>query len=282
VTAPGNKPRTALVTGASIGIGLELARLFAADRTNLVLVGRNRTALQDIAHKLQTTHPISVRYEARDLSEPGSARRLWSDLADAGILIDVLVNNAGSGIYGNLEDADADALERMLQVNVVALTSLTRLALPGMKARGWGRILNVGSVVGYQPAGPRMAGYFASKAYVLSFSKALARELAGTGVSVTALCPGLTDSSFEARSGAGRTFLYKLLPKMSASAVAHAGYAGLKRGAAVVLPGALTKLLAFAGEFPPRRIAVEVNRLLLLEARSDGDAPTDKQSVRRI
>jgi short-subunit dehydrogenase len=268
--------RTALVTGASSGIGLELARLFAADGTDLVLVGRNRAALQDVAEELQSVHPISVRYEARDLSEPGSARHLWNDLADAGLIIDVLVNNAGSGIYGNLEDTDADALERVLQVNVVALTSLTRLALPGMKARGWGRILNVASVVGYQPAGPRMAGYFASKAYVLSFSKAIARELSGTGVSVTALCPGLTDSSFEARSGAGRTFLYKLLPKMPAAAVAQAGYAGLKRGATVVLPGALTKLLAFAGELPPRRIAVEVNRLLLLQARSD--TPAEKQS----
>lgn len=261
-------PKTALVTGASSGIGLELARLLAADGTNLVLVGRNHAALRDIARELQTAHPISARYEATDLSEPGSAARLWSALADAGVLIDILVNNAGSGVYGRLEDVDADALERMLQLNVVALTSLTRQALKGMKARGWGRILNVASVVGYQPAGPRMAGYYASKTYVLSFSKALARELTGTGVSVTALCPGLTTSAFEERSGAGRTFLYRFLPKMSAAAVALAGYAGMKRGAAIVLPGAMTKLLAFAGEFPPRRIAVEVNRLLLLESRT--------------
>lgn len=263
----------ALITGASSGIGLELARLFAADGTNLVLVGRNRGALQDVAGELQAAHSVAVRCEARDLSAAGSAARLWSNLADAGLQIDILVNNAGAGIYGRLEDLDADALEGMLQLNVVALTALTRLALTGMKARGWGRILNVASVVGYQPAGPRWAGYYASKAYVLSFSKSLAREVAGTGVSVTALCPGLTSSSFEERSGAGRTLLYRWLPKMSAAEVARAGYAGLKRGRAVVLPGALTKLLAFAGELPPRRIAVEVNRLLLLETHAQASRP---------
>ena len=133
--------------------------------------------------------------------------------------IDILVNNAGSGLYGNVEDENPDALERMLQLDVVTLTTLTRLALPGMQARRWGRILNVGSVVGYQPAGPRMAAYYASKAYVLSFSKGLARELKGTGVSVTALCPGPTKSSFEERSEPTGQFS-QVSPKMTAAAVA--------------------------------------------------------------
>ena len=190
-------PRTALVTGASSGIGLELANLLAADGCNLTLVGRNRARLEELAGKLQAEHHISARCEARDLSEPHAAIRLWTDLATTGNTIDILVNNAGAGVYGNVEDEDPEALERMLQLNVVTLTLLTRLALPGMQARRWGRILNVGSVVGYQPAGPRMAAYYASKAYVLSFSKGLARELKGTGVSVTALCPGPTVSSFE-------------------------------------------------------------------------------------
>ena len=204
-------PRTALVTGASSGIGLELANLLAADSCNLVLVGRNRARLEEVASKLQAEHHITARCEPRDLSEPHAATGLWTELAITGITIDILVNNAGAGVYGNVEDEDPEALERMLQLNVVTLTSLTRLALPGMQTRGWGRILNVGSVVGYQPAGPRMAAYYASKAYVLSFSKGLARELKGTGVSVTALCPGPTKSSFEERSGAGRTILYKHL-----------------------------------------------------------------------
>ena len=258
--------RTALVTGASSGIGLEFASLLAADRCNLVLVGRDRARLQELAGKLQAEHHVSARCEPRDLSEPHAAMRLWTELASAEIMIDILVNNAGSGFYGNVEDQDPDALERMLQVNVVALTLLTRLALPGMQARRWGRILNVGSLVGYQPAGPRMAAYYASKAYVVSFSKGLARELKGSGVSVTALCPGPTDSSFEERSGAGRTILYKHLPKMTAAAVARAGYEGMRRQSTVVIPGLLPKILAFAGELPPRRIAVEVNRLLLREA----------------
>jgi uncharacterized protein len=261
-----NNPRTALVTGASSGIGLELANLLAADGCDLVLVGRDSARLQELATQLQAQHRITARCEPRDLSEPHAAAGLWTDLTGDEITIDILVNNAGVGVYGNIENEDADALERMLQLNVVTLTSLTRLALPAMQARGWGRILNVSSVVGYQPAGPRMAAYYASKAYVLSLSKGLARELRGTGVSVTALCPGPTKSSFEERSGADRTILYKFMPKMTAAAVARAGYEGMKRQSTVVLPGVMSKIVAFAGELPPRRIAVEVNRLLLEEA----------------
>jgi short-subunit dehydrogenase len=256
-------PKTALVTGASRGIGRELARLIAADGHSLVLVGRDHVALEQLADHLRETHGVSVRCEARDLSQPHVASRLWSDLADAGIAIDMLVNNAGVGLYGKVQDREPEALEAMLQLNVVALSMLTRLALPGMLARRWGRILNVGSVVGYQPAGPGMGGYYASKAFVVSFSRSLARELAGSGVSVTALSPGLTESSFEERSGAGQTNLYKFLPKMTAAAVARAGYDGMKRQSPVVIPGLVAKLLAFTGELPPRSIAAYVNRLLL-------------------
>jgi short-subunit dehydrogenase len=255
--------RTALVTGASSGIGREIARLLAADGVDLVLVARDRAKLQDLADALQAQHRVAVRIESTDLSQPNAAARLWNALTDAGVAIDILVNNAGYGVYGAVDEQDAGALENMLQVNVVALTSITRLALPAMRARRWGRILNVGSVVGYQPGGPRMAGYYASKAYVTSFSKSLARELDGSGVSVTLLAPGVTESSFEERSGVGNTRLYKLGPKMTAAAVARAGYVGMKRGATVVIPGLWNKLIAFAGELPPRRIALEVNRWLL-------------------
>jgi short-subunit dehydrogenase len=148
-------------------------------------------------------------------------------------------------------------------LNVVALTSLTRLALPAMLARKHGRILNLASVVGYQPGGPRMAVYYATKSYVLSFSKGLARELDGSGVSVTALSPGITKSPFEGKAGASRTALYKFWPQMDAKTVAIAGYRGMMRGRRVVLPGLATKILSFAGEFPPRAIALEVNNLLL-------------------
>jgi short-subunit dehydrogenase len=255
--------RTALVTGASSGIGLELSRLLAADANDLVLVGRDGRRLDALAEELRAAHGKSMRCEVRDLSEPNAALELWTELARTGLAIDVLVNNAGVGLYGPVQEQHPEALARMVQLNVGSLTMLTRLALPGMQERGWGRILNVASIAAYQPAGPQMASYYATKAYVLSFSKGLARELAGSGVSATALCPGVTATSFEKRSGAEVSGLYKWLPKATAASVARAGYRGMKRRATVVLPGAITKVLAVAGELPPRRIALEVNRVLL-------------------
>jgi short-subunit dehydrogenase len=257
-----NATRTALVTGATGGIGLELARLLAADGFHLILVGRRRDRLDQVATELGTAHRINVRVESRDLSEHGVASRLWSDLTETGARIDVLVNNAGVGLYGPVAEQDPAELDRMVQLNVSALTTLTRLALPGMRERRWGRILNLASVVGYQPGTPYMAAYYATKAYVLSFSKGLALELRGSGVSVTALSPGATETDFDDRAKAGNNVLFKRLPKLSAAAVAKAGYAGMVRGSMVVMPGIVTKLLSLAGELPPRRIALEVNRVL--------------------
>jgi uncharacterized protein len=254
--------RTALITGAGGGIGLELTRLLAADGHNVVVVGRNRERLERLEGDLRARHQIAVRCEPRDLARSRAAFELWEDLTKAGITIDVLVNNAGVGLYGPLDEQDANELDRMLQVNMGALTTLTRLVLPGMRQRRWGRILNVASIVGYQPGAPRMAAYYATKAYVLSFSKGLARELDGTGVSVTTLSPGPTETSFDDTARANVDVLYKRLPKMTAAAVARAGYEGMKRQSMVVIPGFLTKTLALAGELPPRRIALEVNRLL--------------------
>jgi short-subunit dehydrogenase len=256
----------ALVTGASRGIGFELARLLAADGHDLVLVSRSPGELEKAGATLVEQYDVAVRSIPVDLSRPGEVLNMWRGLERGGITIDVLVNNAGSGLYGPLAEQDRDALSAMLELNVVALTMLTRLALPGMLERRRGRILNVGSVTGYQPGGPRMAGYYASKSYVLSFSKGVSREVAGTGVTVTVLCPPTTRTAFEERSGAKRSVLYSRLPVASPESVARAGYRGMKRGARVVLPGLSTKILAFAGELPPRRIALEVNRLLLREA----------------
>jgi short-subunit dehydrogenase len=253
---------TALVTGAAGGIGLELARLLAADGFHLILVGRRRDRLDRVAAELGEAHRIGVHVESRDLSEPGAASRLWSDLAATRVRIDVLVNNAGVGLYGAVDRQDPAELDRMVQLNVSALTTLTRLALPGMRERRWGRILNLASVVGFQPGAPYMAAYYATKAYVLSFSKGLALELRGTGVSVTVLSPGPTETDFDDRAGTGNNVLFKRLPKLSAAAVARVGYAGMRRGSMVVIPGLLTKLLSLAGELPPRRIALEVNRVL--------------------
>jgi short-subunit dehydrogenase len=160
-------------------------------------------------------------------------------------------------------EQDVDAINRLVTLNVAALTTLARLALPDMLARRTGRILNVASLVAYQPGGPQEAVYYATKSFVLSFSKGLARELRGSGVTITALCPGPTKTSFETTAGATNTALYKWMPSTPAAAVARAGYRGMMRGSTVVIPGLLTKLLAFAGELPPRWIALEVNRLLL-------------------
>ena len=258
----GNGKRTALVTGAGGGIGLELARLLAADGHDLVLVGRGRERLESVAAELGDRHRVMVRVESWDLSEPRAAFRLWRQLSSASITIDVLVNNAGTGLYGLVEEQEPDELDLMVQLNVAALTTLTRLALPAMRQRRWGRILNLASVVGYQPGAPRMAAYYATKAYVLSFSKGLALELRGSGVSVTVLAPGPTRTDFDERAGAEVDTLYGRLSKLSPAAVARAGYAGMLRQSMVVIPGLGTKLLAFAGELPPRRIALEVNRLL--------------------
>jgi short-subunit dehydrogenase len=230
-----------------------------------VLVARDLQQLEDLAMELRAKHGVSVQCHSRDLSRPQVASKLWAELANAGVTVDILVNNAGLGHYGLFEEQDPDALTGMVELNVATLTTLTRLALPGMLERRWGRILNVASVVAYQPGGPRMAAYYASKSYVLALSKGLARELAGTGVSVTALCPGPTKTAFEEQSGAVDTALYRWVPKLSAEAVARAGYRGMRRGSKVVLPGLMAKVLAIAGELPPRLIALEVNRFLLKE-----------------
>jgi short-subunit dehydrogenase len=259
----GEGRRTALVTGASSGIGLEVARVLAQDGCDLVVVSRNGRKLEEVAQDFAHQYHVSVRPHAADLSEPGAATALWSRLEGAGVNVDILVNNAGVGLYGPFSEQAPDAIARMLELNVGALTKLTRLALPGMRERGWGRILNVASLAGYQPGGPRMAAYYATKSYVLSFSKGLARELRGTGVSVTVVCPGPTKTFFEQKSGAQETFLYRWLPAMAPDAVARAACRGMWRQARVVIPGLPTKLLAVAGELPPRAIALEINRRLL-------------------
>jgi short-subunit dehydrogenase len=232
----------------------------------LVLVSQSAHRLAPVARELRETDGVHVRSHPRDLADPSAAVSLWEQLATDGLAVDVLVNSAGVGLHGAFSEQNPDAIDRMVALNVGTLTALTRLALPRMLSQGSGRIVNVASLAAYQPGGPQQAVYYATKSFVLSFSRGLARELRGSGVTVTALCPGPTKTSFDTVTGAGDSILYRKTRLMSAAVVARAGYRGMMRGSGVVIPGILTKLLAFAGELPPRRIALEVNRLLLRSA----------------
>jgi short-subunit dehydrogenase len=247
----------ALVTGASSGIGAALARELAGHGHDLVLTARSRAAMTALAGELAELG-AAVEVVPADLSRPGAAAALIGEVQTRGRDIDVLVNNAGLGAAGRFDHIDPARIGEILQVNIVALTELTRLLLPGMVARRHGRILLVSSVGGFSP-GPRMAAYFASKAYVLSLGEALGHELRGTGVTVTVLCPGATATNFFAVAGnAPSAAAQRLRPPMSAEEVARQGYRALAAGRRVVVTGAVNKLLALAGRFAPHRLSMPV------------------------
>ena len=248
----------ALVTGASGGIGEELARLLAADNRDLVLVARSRDKLEALAAELRAKHQIEARVIAADLARPDSPQEIFDRLAAEGIVVDVLVNNAGFGTYGPFVETDLRAELDLLQVNVAALTHLTKLFLPGMVARRGGYVMQVASTAAFQP-GPLMAVYFASKAYVLHFSEALANELEGSGVVVSALCPGPTDTGFVAAAGMKESQLFDR-GAMTAREVAEAGYRGMLAGKVIVIPGARNNLLARAVGFMPRGLITRIVR----------------------
>ena len=262
----GSRP-LALVTGASGGIGADLARELARHGHDLVLAARGVAAMEELATELRG-HGGEVTVIAADLSQPGAAGALTGELAGRGLSVDVLINNAGLGAAGRFDRIDAVRIGEIVQVNIVALTELTRLLLPDMIGRRFGRIMLVASVAGFQP-GPEMAAYFASKAYVLSLGEALSYELRGTGVTVTTLCPGATATNFFAVAGAGNSLMAKRLRRMMSSAdVARLGYEGLVSGRHVVITGAMNRLVALAGRYAPHRITLPLTRLLMSEDRS--------------
>lgn len=256
---PTDKPRqTALITGASSGIGAALARLFAENGYDLAIVARSETTLQELADELSRRHGLNVTVIPLDLSVAGAADQLVAAIERQALQIDVLVNNAGFATYGLFAEIDAKVEQEMMQVNMVTLTLLTKLLLPGMIQRRQGKILNVASTAAFQP-GPLMAVYYASKAYVLSFSEALAEELRSTGVSVTALCPGPTRSGFQERARMQDSRLVQG-EIMDVQTVAQAGYSAPMSKKRIVIPGRQNQLLAFATRLLPRSLVTRLTR----------------------
>jgi len=234
---------TVLITGASSGIGLELAKCFAAEKSNLILVARNTSAMETLAAELRHEHGIEVHIITADLARPESAQMIFDELKGRGTVVDVLVNNAGFGLHGGFAELPLKRQMEMVQVNIAALVALTGLFLPGMIQQKRGGILNVGSVAGFLP-GPNMAVYFATKAFVLSFSEALHEELRGSGVTVTDLCPGPTETNFFQTARSHRTRRMQVVKKMSAAKVAVAGHRAFRQGQCVNVPGVKNFLLA--------------------------------------
>jgi short-subunit dehydrogenase len=248
----------ALVTGASTGIGRELARLLAQDGINLVLVARSVDLLEALARELQHAHGVEVMTIAGDLSDPDTPSRVFERIRDRGLTIDTLVNNAGVGIYGEFSNTNLDDELRMISLNTSALVALTKHCLVDMRARNRGRILQVASTAAFVP-GPKMAVYYATKAFVLSFSEALRDELRGTAIIVSVLCAGPTATEFHRRAGAERSKLFAGVV-MDPAVVAATAYEGLRAGKAIIVPGLRNKVVPLVARCLPRRMVLWLSR----------------------
>jgi uncharacterized protein len=261
MSPPPNSPhRAALITGASSGIGEEIAKRLARAGHDLVLVARREDRLRALGDSVAREHGVRATAIGADLADPSAPGTVARRVRGEGIEVELLVNNAGYAVHGAVVQTPERAELDMLQVNVMALVHLTKLFLPGMVARGRGRVLNVASTAAFIP-GPFMAGYYASKAFVVSWSEALASELRGTGVTVTALCPGPTATGFAEAAGVGETGLFRS-GVMSAAEVADAAVAGMTGGKPLVIAGARNKLLVFSTRLAPRRALTAIARRL--------------------
>jgi short-subunit dehydrogenase len=251
---------TVLITGASVGIGYELAKLFAQDRYDLVLVARDHQRLAVVANEFRQQHGVRVRVLPLNLALPNAAEEIVRMLSEEKVVVDILVNNAGFGQQGLFHTNPQGNELSMIQVNIAALVHLTKLVLPGMVERKKGRIMNVASTAAFQP-GPYMAVYYATKAFVLSFSEALSEELKGTGVTVTALCPGPTRTKFQERAGISNPMI-KGIMAMNAAPVARIGYEGLMHGKRVVIPGVINRIGVFFAKTTPNTVLMKVIKAL--------------------
>jgi uncharacterized protein len=254
-----SKTQIALITGASGGIGYELAKLFARDHYNLVLVARGTDKLNQVALELERQFGVPVKAIALELAAGPAPRLLFDQLQSEGVALDVLVNNAGFGAFGEFAGMPEEEVLGQIQLNITTLTHLSRLFLPPMLERRQGKIMNVASTAAFQP-GPLMAVYYATKAYVLSFTEALANEVEGTGVVVSCFCPGATDTNFQKRAGIENSRLFKKIGAMNAETVARDGYRGLMAGRTVVISGLQNRWAAESVRFAPRKLVTAVSR----------------------
>lgn len=257
---------TALITGASGGIGLELARIHASKKGDLVLVARNEARLSEIKLELETKYGIKVLVFASDLGKADAPKSVFDFTERAGIQIEYLINNAGFGDFGFFSELDWSRQEQMIQVNITALTQLCHLYLPKMLQQKRGRIMNVASTAAFQ-SGPTMAVYYATKAFVLSFSEAIDNEVRDKGITVTALCPGATESGFQSAAKMEESALVKGKKLPSSAEVAAHGYAAMMKGKTVSIHGIMNALMATSVRFTPRWLVVKITRKLQDKAR---------------
>jgi uncharacterized protein len=251
----------ALITGASNGIGLELAKVHASKGGDLVLVARNKGRLDELKSELETQYKISVYTIGKDLATDNAALDIYNEMKSKNIQIDYLINNAGFGDFGMFVETDWNKELQMINLNITSLTQFCKLFLPDMVARKSGKVMNVASTAAFQ-SGPGMAVYYATKAYVLSFSEAIDNEVSDKGVTVTALCPGATESGFQAAAAMEESKLVKGKKLPTSKEVAEYGYKAMLRGKTVAIHGLMNAFLANSVRFMPRAVVVKVTRMM--------------------
>ena len=256
--------KTVLITGATQGIGFELSKLFAKDGYHLVLVARNEQKLNEIRQTFKTDYDAEVRIIVKDLSKADSAQEIFEQLKLENIIINILINNAGFGHFGRFAETDWDVEQRMIQLNITTLTQLTKLFLPDMMALNQGAIMNVASTAAFMP-GPLMAVYYATKAFVFSFSQALSNELKDTNITVNTLCPGATETQFArvAEMDESKLFSNPFMSVMDAKTVARMGYKDLMNGKDLTVTGVINKMLVRSVRVSPRKMVMNITRWLM-------------------
>jgi short-subunit dehydrogenase len=256
---------TALITGASNGIGLELAKIHASKGGDLVLVARNKSKLDELKIELENQFKITVYTIGKDLSETNAAQDIYNETNKQNIQIDYLINNAGFGDFGMFAESDWNKELKMINLNITSLTNFTKLYLQDMVKRRSGKIMNVASTAAFQ-SGPTMAVYCATKAFVLSFSEAVSNEVSNKGITITSLCPGATETGFQAAGGMEESELFKGKKLPAAKEVAEYGYAAMMKGKVVAIHGIMNYIMSNSIRFIPRAMVLKVSRKILGKA----------------